>query len=40
MTISRGATTDLLYIGVILFELLLAIPPFNEESPQIREFFS
>lgn len=30
-----GATADWWSVGVILFELLVGIPPFNAESPQV-----
>ncbi|KAJ0913906.1 putative protein kinase AGC-MAST family [Helianthus annuus] len=32
----HGATADWWSVGVILFELLVGIPPFNAESPQAR----
>lgn len=30
-----GATADWWSVGVILFELLVGIPPFNAETPQV-----
>lgn len=30
-----GATADWWSVGVILFELLVGIPPFNAENPQV-----
>lgn len=30
-----GATADWWSVGVILFELLVGIPPFNAEHPQV-----
>jgi serine/threonine protein kinase len=31
-----GPTADWWSVGVILFELLVGIPPFNAEHPQVR----
>lgn len=31
----HGATADWWSVGVILFELLVGIPPFNAETPQV-----
>ena len=33
-----GATADWWSVGVIPFELLVGIPPFNAESPQVWSF--
>lgn len=32
---ATGATADWWSVGVILFELLVGIPPFNAEHPQV-----
>ncbi|KAF5194963.1 kinase, partial [Thalictrum thalictroides] len=34
----HGATADWWSVGVILFELLVGIPPFNAESPRLTDF--
>lgn len=31
----HGATVDWWSVGIILFELIVGIPPFNDEHPQI-----
>lgn len=31
-----GATADWWSVGVILFELIVGIPPFNAEHPQVE----
>jgi len=31
-----GATADWWSVGIILFELIVGIPPFNAEHPQVR----
>ncbi|ONM32771.1 putative serine/threonine protein kinase IRE [Zea mays] len=33
---AHGPTADWWSVGVILFELLVGIPPFNAEHPQVR----
>lgn len=40
-----GATADWWSVGIILYEVLVGIPPFNAENPQvgvsgIRDFFT
>lgn len=34
-TLSSGFTADWWSVGVILFELIVGIPPFNAEHPQV-----
>lgn len=38
-TIAAGFTADWWSVGVILFELIVGIPPFNAEHPQVPKFF-
>jgi len=33
---SAGASADWWSVGVILFELIVGIPPFNSEHPQVH----
>lgn len=33
-----GATADWWSVGIILFELIVGIPPFNAEHPQVRKY--
>ncbi|GLT39779.1 hypothetical protein SLA2020_139520 [Shorea laevis] len=35
----HGATADWWSLGVILYELLVVIPPFNAETPQLQDIF-
>lgn len=35
MPFSSGASADWWSVGVILFELIVGIPPFNAEHPQV-----